>query len=360
MTISILVPSLVPDAPVKGAVALVNELSRFKGVTLVCLKHDDREDIEALKIAPQVEVLNLGRKRTWIGRFFYYRRYLISSGKKNENVSISFCFSADIFNLFMRRYAILVSSVRGNLLSNYRNTYGLVGEGIALIQFKALRAFEYVVAMSQSMKTQLYRHGIKRIHVIGNFLDEIALKEYKQKNVRDGVARFIYVGRLVPLKKPKLLLDVVSELHEKGIQCQLDIVGDGPLYDELKETVVKYGLDDVIKMHGYVVEPYDLLQKCDYLVLPSISEGISRSVLEALFLDVPCIIRDVDAADEVIKQGVNGILFKNDNELAVIMERVAIEINKYRGLYANKNLLPPNCRQRENVMKYLELIGLAG
>jgi glycosyltransferase involved in cell wall biosynthesis len=91
------------------------------------------------------------------------------------------------------------------------------------------------------------------------------------------------------------------------------------------------------------------------MVLPSESEGIPRAVLESLFFGVPCILRDVDGHSEVIKNGINGECFEDDNNLVDVMAR-AIKCLHDRKLGDGQELLPDDFRQQQNIELYLKLI----
>ena len=92
----------------------------------------------------------------------------------------------------------------------------------------------------------------------------------------------------------------------------------------------------------------------DLLVLPSFSEGTSRAALESLFLGIPCILRNVDSNNELIKPEFNnGELFDNDDELAELMISQAL---KSRERIERKNLLPDNFKQENIKKKYIDLI----
>jgi len=359
MKVFIVVPSLAPEGPVKGAVALANGLVGQCEVTIVSLKRNVRENINILSIGSNVRVSQLGDIKGWLARLREYRNILQQGGERVENVSLSFCFSADIFNFFMRRSALLVSSVRGNLISNYRASYGKKGIIFAWLQYFVIRTFDNVIAMSESMMLQLQRYGFKRLHKIGNFIDESTLEARLGKRLKpEGAARFIFVGRLVPLKSPQLLIEIVKHLNNKGIDCHLDIIGDGPLRKDLKILIEKYELEKQITMKGHMTEPYELMQKSDCFILPSVSEGISRAVLEALFVGIPCVLRDIDAAREIIESGKNGELFLNDADLMKIVENIAVGIETFRQQYFDRDLLPHDFRQGVNVGDFLDLFNL--
>ncbi len=359
MRVFIIVPSLTPSGPVKGAVALANGLVDQCEVSIVSLKRAASENVNILSIRPEIKVLQLGDISGWLGRLRRYKEILGENEDRNKNISLSFCFSADIFNYFVRKYAVLISSVRGNLTSNYRASYGRVGLLFAALQYLVIRTFDEVVAMSESMIQQLKKYGFKRLHKIGNFIDEARLETRIPKRIKpEGPARFVFIGRLVPLKSPQLLIDIIKHLKNKNIDCCLDIVGDGPLYEDLNSLIKESGLENQITMRGHVEQPYELIQQSDCFILPSVSEGISRAVLESLFIGVPCVLRDIDAAREIIQPGINGELFVDDADLIHVVEKIAVDIDQFRRQYSDRDLLPVDFHQSHNVVSFMSLFKL--
>ena len=90
------------------------------------------------------------------------------------------------------------------------------------------------------------------------------------------------------------------------------------------------------------------------MVLPSLSEGLSRASLEALYLGVPCVLRAVDGNAELIREGVNGTLFRETASLAGAMMATAAWSRARTG--KRDSLLPENYRQQSAVRKYLALL----
>jgi len=112
--------------------------------------------------------------------------------------------------------------------------------------------------------------------------------------------RFLFVGRLVPEKNLPVLLEAACGLRDAEVQ----IVGDGPLRDELEQrargTPVRFlgrrRPDEVV----------GLLRDCRALVLCSKVEGMPNSVLEALAHGRPVIATPVGAVPELVQDAVNG------------------------------------------------------
>jgi glycosyltransferase involved in cell wall biosynthesis len=82
-------------------------------------------------------------------------------------------------------------------------------------------------------------------------------------------------------------------------------------------------------------------------VLPSLSEGAPRAALEALFLGVPCVLRNVDGNACLVSSGVNGVLFQTDDQLLEAIKGAVVLARKLRGIAGDgkkNNLLPDRNR----------------
>lgn len=351
----VLVPSLTSSGPVRGAVALCRGLIEYTSlpVTLVALKQSSSPH---LVDCDGIDVLSLAHHRRWYERYKAYSNILSEAGGRESVVSLSFCLSADFFNSLMAARARIFSSVRGNLLRVYRFDHGVAGKVFALMHYFILYRFDIVLAISETMAKQLKRLGFNRLVIIKNFVDERLLAKYRTENRSNNrFCRFIFLARLTELKRPGLLLEAVNRLKKKGVNVFLDIVGDGPLRKELNILCHDLELDKNVTFHGYASTPYHLLQKADWMILPSETEGVSRSALESLYFGVPCIMRDVDANRDLINSEQKGILFCRDEELADVM---ALAAGRRPDNVDRKscNLLPADFRQKINVERYVEIV----
>lgn len=120
------------------------------------------------------------------------------------------------------------------------------------------------------------------------------------------------VGRLTPVKDQQRLLQAVSILRSEhpalGERIRLLIVGDGPLRQSLEGQVAELGLDDCAWLAGDRDDVADLLQVMDVFVLPSLAEGISNTVLEAMASGLPVIATRTGGNVELVEPEFNGAL----------------------------------------------------
>lgn len=126
------------------------------------------------------------------------------------------------------------------------------------------------------------------------------------------------VGRIAEVKNQKLLVDGIRFLIQKRPELKaclrLVLVGDGPLYSSLKDYVTDIGLSDLVWMTGDRDDVPELMQLMDIFVLPSLAEGISNTVLEAMATGLPVIATNVGGNPELISEGENGRLVKVGDE----------------------------------------------
>ena len=112
--------------------------------------------------------------------------------------------------------------------------------------------------------------------------------------------RCITVGRLVPVKAYDVLIDALALTANRISGLSLQIVGDGPLLNELRAKVRGAGLDDRVSFAGAVPEPERLLAGADLFIMSSMSEGLPIAVLEAMAAGLPVIATRVGGVPELL------------------------------------------------------------
>lgn len=135
--------------------------------------------------------------------------------------------------------------------------------------------------------------AIRRNEMLGNFAHGVTSD--RQKNSPAGrPLRLVAIGRLHWQKGLDYLLRAVAELHGSGLPLELQLVGDGPAAAELRQLAAELRVQDKVQWLGWHSEPIDTLAQTDLLVLPSLTEGLPNSLLEALLVGVPAIASDCD------------------------------------------------------------------
>jgi glycosyltransferase involved in cell wall biosynthesis len=351
--IFVIVPSGSLDSPIRGACALANELSNLNCVTFVTLK--GRRDAYKL-LNNRVDIVDLACHKSWYKKLRVLKKLLVCKSDNGKAVTISMGLSADFLNSWCGDVATTCSSVRGDLPKAYVQIYGSLGKLAAYLHLKRLRKINHVVSMTKSMALLVESYIGRNSPVIGNFVDEFSLEKYRRKNQLKGAYKFVYTGSLTNGKQPSLLVSAISELLDRDLNVELDILGMGPLLAPLRLQVNNLSKPDAVNFYGFLEKPYTKVSNADVLVLPSLTEGVSRSVLEALYLGIPCVLRNIEGSSEVILPGVNGELFQKDKELADTMLRAAV-FSRTK-LSDRKILTLSDYRQESAVRKYITLLQL--
>jgi glycosyltransferase involved in cell wall biosynthesis len=352
--IFILMPADVPSGPVKGGYALANSLVAFARVTVVTLKYGSKVNAG---IDPRVGLICLAdHASTLFGKLNFYKSLLLEAGGRTHVASVSLCFSADCLNAFCAPYATTYASVRGNLFVNYRHDYGLLGLALALVHFRVIKRIENVIAMNSAMAQQIHEFTDRKPYIIPNFIDETQYVGQESGLPKSGDYRFLFLGSLTSRKQPVLIVRALKALKDRGFKATVKFLGAGPESKSIIKLGDHLGLNDCIAICGFDDRPESAIVQSDALVLPSLSEGVSRAAMEALYLGVACVLRDVDGNSELIRNGENGATFSDDRELADAMLQAA-EISRSAEL--RRCLLPAEFRQNFATKKYADLFGLS-
>lgn len=209
-----------------------------------------------------------------------------------------------------------------------------------------MRVISYLHADSKNIvntlyKKILYKPYIKRVHkiadnivAISNFVKKSALEVFKLKDgdvvvIHNGVdyeyfadfkkersaevLKLVYVGRLFEQKGVGLLIESISNICD-SIPIKLRIVGRGPQQKELEELSKKLNISDRIEFLGLRMDVPELLGDEHFFVHPAtLEEGFGITLIEAMSEGIPCIAFDKGAIPEIINDGDNGFIIKEES-----------------------------------------------
>lgn len=112
--------------------------------------------------------------------------------------------------------------------------------------------------------------------------------------------RVVFTGRLHPQKN----LDVLIEAWPKvtsATGASLVLVGQGPEKERLEEKARRLGIGSRICFTGAIADVADALRAADLFVLPSVAEGMSNSLLEAMATALPCVASDIGGNRDLLR-----------------------------------------------------------
>jgi len=184
------------------------------------------------------------------------------------------------------------------------------------------------IALSQDLGSYLqHRIGVpsSRIAQVYNGVDSTLFhpaKEHRDAVPRlnfDGPGRFVIgtVGRMQGVKDPLTLARAFVRLLQAvpGAEQRLRLVmiGDGPLRERARMLLVEAGVDEYAWLPGERNDVARIMRSFDLFVLPSLAEGISNTILEAMATGLPVLATAVGGNPELIQAGVTGTLVPRDD-----------------------------------------------
>lgn len=171
-----------------------------------------------------------------------------------------------------------------------------------LMEWLLRRADAIVVATEGHIKGSLYLKGYEEKCVVIPFGVERYMEEKADLWIQEEKAgideaeketSFLFVGRFVYYKGCRVLLKAFAQAVERNACLRLDLVGSGPMQNELEELVQAYNLQENVTFHSNVddQELVRYFEDCDVFVLPSIarSEAFGLVQIEAMAFGKPVI-----------------------------------------------------------------------
>ncbi len=169
-----------------------------------------------------------------------------------------------------------------------------------------LANYDRVIVFSQIQKDLLVKLGVPN-HKVAIIPNGVNVEKYSPgySNIKYQIKAkrlFVYQGRIATEKNVEALLKA-WKLCNLGKDCKLLILGDGPLKASLRQI---YSEEDEIIWLGFIGDEEQrikILRGCDVFILPSLVEGLSLSLLEAMACGLACIATDAGADGEVLENG---------------------------------------------------------
>jgi len=121
-----------------------------------------------------------------------------------------------------------------------------------------------------------------------------------------GRVRLIMVARFEQQKDHELLVNALASLA--GLEWELELVGDGPNLESVRELVNGFGLNDKVEFTGARHDVPQRIQRADVLVLTSRWEGLPLTILEGMRAGLPVVASDVGGVRESVEHGRTGYL----------------------------------------------------
>lgn len=201
----------------------------------------------------------------------------------------------------------------GGSMAEYSQRYGREKMGRTLRRCAAIATLSHY-----------WRHffsetfGHPNVAVINNVVERPADEELHTAAPRrmlpseNAPLRLLFLGAI---NEKKGIFDLVETIAAHAGDWRgrviLEVGGDGPMMTQLREMLKQRGIDEMIRLHGWISgsDKENLFKQCDAIVLPSYIEGMPISILEGMARAMPVIASNVGGIPEIVTDGVNGFIF---------------------------------------------------
>jgi len=201
------------------------------------------------------------------------------------------------------------------------------GRSVMLANQVLARLVDRIVAVSDYGRRNLIENEgfpTRRICVIHNGVSGRAFDGHQRRcKVRAGLGlveaqpAIGIVARLDPVKNHSALLRAMRSVLEHVPDARLFVIGDGPQRGALESLAIELAIAPTVVFLGARDDVPDLLAALDLFVLPSLTEGLSLTLIECCAAGKPIVATDVGGNPEVIRDGENGLLIPPDDDRAL-------------------------------------------
>ncbi|MBG9452129.1 hypothetical protein ABE67_22900 [Cytobacillus firmus] len=266
--------------------------------------HSHREGNIYLHLVPR-----LGKSRS----FFFTSLYMLILIRKYKiNIILSQCplLGGCIATIISRIIKIpLMIEIHGMEYFRILDSKKFHNKIVARVIKYSFKNATKVRSLSSKMSEMLIERNIKaNIVEIPNRVNCELFNMPKSENNIGNKIKIVSVGRFVWEKAYDLAIKAIIDLKEK-YNIELTLIGGGPLLEEYKN--ISEGHDNIKLINWIPQEKFvPILNQSDIYIQPSISEGMPRTILEAMALKLPVIVSNVGAISGIVNDGINGLLIE--------------------------------------------------
>lgn len=321
-----ILPSLEIGGMEKALVQLVNRLDRTRYKNFICCieSNGQASALSGQILNDSVEFINF-KKKTGIDISLALKLARAISENKIDIIHMrnwSSIFYGTIGACLSFGKRRLVADVRGmhspdqyrgmKAMSGFINKYIAVSKDIAgALEEEGGIARQKIVTM---------HNGVD----ISRFENNVFKRDLTRKELGIGQDDMVVgtVGRLAKVKNYEILLRAFHAVSEKMERAKLIFVGDGPEKETLRKLSADLSIAGKVVFRGFDTSVEKFYRIMDIFVLPSIREGSSNTILEAMASHVPVLASDAGGNKELVRDKESGGIFPSNDyrSLAVLIE----------------------------------------
>lgn len=166
-----------------------------------------------------------------------------------------------------------------------------------------------------------------KVNVLSRGVDNTKFNPRKRSRFEASKLRALFVGRIEPEKNLRILIDIFN----KRPNIELTLVGSGSYFNTLKKSMPIARFTGKLKGEKLFTE----YANADFFVMPSKSDPFGNVVLEAMASGLPVIVTDVGGPKEIVTDGVDGFIAKDDSEFEKYIDRLINDKNLLKAMGKN-------------------------
>jgi hypothetical protein len=212
--------------------------------------------------------------RSTVSNLISFRRFLVT---QRIDTLIVNCELPELFAIVAPRNIQLV-------IVEHANPSWLKRESLGWMVRKTLeRRKPLLVTVGQHLRPRFFE-GLSYTH-IPNPLCSVSTKDIMP--IASKIKRLVYVGRFSPLFKNPLLVLLIAE----KVNLPVLMIGDGVLKNKLESYAMIHGID--CRFTGFKVNPWNLFESGDLMIIPSTAEGDGLTLIEAIQRNIPFLASNI-------------------------------------------------------------------
>lgn len=193
-----------------------------------------------------------------------------------------------------------------------------------LIEQLLWRLSHQVIAVSQGEAAGILNFlsvSPKKLNIIPN---GVVIPEEPLLKKPNSVLNVISVSRYDAQKNPKALLQIARGIKATKGKVRIVVMGEGPLFEHTRRTIIEENLSDVIHLAGAIRHPRTEMRKASVALSTSRWEGMPLALLEAMSEGLAIVASDVVGNNDIVTHGKQGYLFSIEDTDQAVQQLIAL------------------------------------
>ena len=312
---------------------LINSINAFSKSNCkeIYLFTDTSNSDWLLHLDSQINLINISSTRNILNRLIHISQII---EQYQIEVFISHLTHSNIHALIIKLvYKFKLIIVEHSITSKYLDDLGFKGVILKLLFKNLLNKADKIITVSKATRHDLkvnFKANAELCSVIYNPIDFNRIKldsnEAMDKSILGKINNRKYIVTVSRLEVLKNHVSLIEDLKQFLISNNyvLLVVGGGSQFNNIFRTIVKNKLENHVFITGYLNNPYPYILNSSLLVHPSKYEGFGLVLIEAIFLNIPVISMNFEAAYEALEEGKIGNIATDTESLLTLINDVMI------------------------------------